>query len=99
MGQTIDVDFDLLEKNIEKLKKLQKSIKEPKISWKIDLVKKGKDSEGDVASGMVGFECETKEYYKVISLLVSNTIQYLTSVHISLRNADKSAAQKIKEGE
>lgn len=98
MGQTIDVDFELLEKDIGKLKKLQKSIKEPKMSAKIDLVKKGKDSEGDVASRMVGFYCETKEYYKVISLLISNTIKYLSNAQISLQNADNSAAQKMKEG-
>ncbi len=95
MNDTINVDFELLETDIDKLKALKKRLKKPKISVKMDLVKQG--GKGDVHSNIHSFTSSTVDYYKVVCLLIDNTISYLEGAKIALEDADKTAANGIKK--
>lgn len=46
---------------------------------------------------MFAFSQTTIDYYKAVSLLLDNTINFLINAQTSLKNADQSAAENIKE--
>lgn len=95
MSNTINVDFNLLDTNIEKMRALKKRLSKPKISAKMDLVKKGGD--GDVHDNIHSFTSTTIDYYKTVLLLVENTVSYLETARTLLENADNTAAKTIKK--
>lgn len=94
MSGTINTDFDLLETDIEKLRVLKRKLKKPKISAKMDLVKRS--GKGAVHSHIHSFASTTIDYYKVVSLLLDNTIEYLDKAKKSLKEVDDIAASRIK---
>ena len=94
MGQKIEVDFSLLEEDINQLAKLRSKLKKPALSWKLDLVKQF--SMGDVTSSAKDLISTTTDYYMAVALLLDNTVKYLKSAQLALQAADQNVAEQMK---
>lgn len=96
MAKSIDVDFELLQTDINKLNNLKKELKKPEISCKYDMITDSNIGKGDVKDAIFETTTYAKEYYDVALALIENTVKYLNSIK-ALKDKDAELAKKIGE--
>lgn len=96
MAQSVEIDFEVLDSNITKLKNLKKKLKKPEISFKYDMITSSNEGKGSALDAIFDTTLHTKEYYDVAMALIENTITYLNSIK-EVQNKDVEIAKKIEE--
>ena len=96
MAKSIDIDFELLEIDINKLNNLKKELKKPEISYKYDMITNSNIGQGDAKDAIFETTTHAKKYYDVALALIENTVKYLNCIK-ALQDKDAEIANKIGE--
>ena len=93
MGKSINIDYDLLDKNINHMKSLINQLEEPAYDklkfWTNDAM-----GSGSVHKNLYAFTNRTIDYHDSVKKIIKNTRKYLKSVK-EIENIDQKIAKAI----
>ena len=98
MSTSIEIDFQLLDEDIKKMKKLKDKLKKPEISCKYDIITNQNIGKGDTSSAIFDSSQLAQDYYRAALALIENTVKYLESIK-ALEQKDKEIAKGIQQGD